>query len=120
MPKTSDAIRAAINRERTRNMKSVCMDCRNNEPVEYIHEPGSNIASWRHADRLCAADAIRNRAMQYGPERIAANPDNSATCYLERSAVRDVITGVSDEHVHVTEGILADIDKLPILTLSGS
>lgn len=38
------------------------------------------------------------------------------TCYLERSLVRAIICGVADEHVHVAEGILADIDALPIIT----
>lgn len=69
MPKTSDAIRAAVNRERIRNMKSICLVCRNGEPAEYRHEPVSNIAYWAHGDTVCAAGAIRNRAMKYGPER---------------------------------------------------
>lgn len=38
------------------------------------------------------------------------------TCYVERSKVREIIMGVADEHVHVTEGILADVDQLPITT----
>lgn len=69
MPKTSDAIRAAVNRERIRNMKTICLDCRNGEPVEYRHEPTSNIAYWAHGNRVCAASAIRDRAMKYGPQR---------------------------------------------------
>jgi hypothetical protein len=72
MPKTSDAINSAVNRERVRNMKSICLDCRNGEPVEYVHEPGSNLASWRHNGRICEANAIRNRAMKYGPMRRTA------------------------------------------------
>jgi hypothetical protein len=42
---------------------------------------------------------------------------SDVTCYLERSKVREIITGVADEQVHVTEGILADIDQLPIITV---
>lgn len=69
MPKTSDAIRAAVNRERARNMKSICLDCRNGEPAENRTEPVSNITFWAHGDRVCAAGPIRDRAMKYGPER---------------------------------------------------
>ena len=43
---------------------------------------------------------------------------SNQTCYLDRSKVREIITCVADEHVHVTEGILSDIDQLPIATIS--
>jgi hypothetical protein len=39
---------------------------------------------------------------------------NAPTSFLERASVRKIITGVADEHVHITEGILQDIDALPI------
>jgi hypothetical protein len=73
MTKTADAVRSARNQERVRNMKSMCLYCRNGEPVELRHELGSNIAYWAHGDRVCAASPIRNRAMEYeshhGPVR---------------------------------------------------
>lgn len=69
MPKTSDAVRSAVNHERARNMKSVCLGCRNGESAEYVKEQPSNIGSWRHGAALCEAGAIRDRAKQYGPER---------------------------------------------------
>lgn len=59
MPKTSDAIKAATNRERVRNMKSICLHCRNGEPVEYQQEPVSNIGYWAHGLNVCAAGPIR-------------------------------------------------------------
>lgn len=65
MPKMSDAIRAATNRERERNMKSMCLYCRNGEPVEMRHEPVSNIAYWAHGKHHCEAGPIRNRALKY-------------------------------------------------------
>jgi len=39
------------------------------------------------------------------------------TCYLERSAVRSLlIGGTSDENVHITEGLLMEVDELPVFT----
>jgi len=69
MPKTSDAIRSAVNRERTRNIKTMCLHCRNGEPVDYAKEPVSNIGFWYHSGVFCVAGPIRDRAAKYGPER---------------------------------------------------
>jgi len=58
-----------VHRERERNMKSVCLDCRNREAVEYVKDPVSNIGYWTHGNRVCEAGPIRDRAMKYGPSR---------------------------------------------------
>ena len=42
--------------------------------------------------------------------------DGDSTCYLERSSVREILTCVADEHVHIAESLLAEIDNLPIFT----
>ena len=68
--KVAPAVRAAVNRERVRNMKTICLGCRNGDPVRYVKEPESNIGSWRHGAELCAAGPIRDRAAKYGTERI--------------------------------------------------
>ena len=48
--------------------------------------------------------------------RRQTSSDPNATCYLERSSVREILICVSDEHVHIAEGLLAEIDSLPIFT----
>lgn len=65
MPKMSDVSRSATNQERVRNMKAMCLNCRNGEPVEYLKEPESNIAYWSHPSGICEAGPIRNRALKY-------------------------------------------------------
>jgi hypothetical protein len=40
------------------------------------------------------------------------------TCLIERSRVRKIIIGVADDHVAISEGLLADIDDLPIITIA--
>jgi len=39
-----------------------------------------------------------------------------STCYLERSAVRQVLLESADEDLHITEGLLMEIDALPIFS----
>lgn len=38
------------------------------------------------------------------------------TCYIERSKVREILCCVADEHVHIAETLLMDVDALPIVT----
>ena len=40
----------------------------------------------------------------------------NAAIYLERSAVRQILIGQLDQHLHITESILPDVDSLPIFT----
>lgn len=46
--------------------------------------------------------------------RCTPRPRRETACYIERSMVRGIICGVADEYVHVTEGLLADVDALHI------
>jgi hypothetical protein len=41
---------------------------------------------------------------------------NSSTCYIERSSVRELLIGVSDEDKCLAEILLGDVDRLPIFT----
>jgi hypothetical protein len=41
---------------------------------------------------------------------------NRTTCFLDRSAVRRILIGQSDDVLHITELVLSDIDALPIFT----
>lgn len=34
--------------------------------------------------------------------------------YIDRSSVREILCGVADEHVHIAETLLMDVDALPI------
>lgn len=44
-------------------------------------------------------------------------PDATVACYLERSKVREILTGQPDEALEITEVILAEIDALPIFSV---
>lgn len=79
-----------------------------NEPCEECQ-----LITARELLRIAESDVLRHLATV---ERLSGSAPGANTCYVERSEVRQIIIGVSDEHVHVTEGILADVDALPIFT----
>lgn len=60
-------------------------------------------------------DVLHATLAKAAPQRREPNAD---ALYIERSRVCEILTRVEDEHVHIAEGLLADIDQLPIITAS--
>lgn len=48
--------------------------------------------------------------------RPSPGPHSDATCYIERSAAREILICVADEDKYLAEILLAEIDRLPIFT----
>ena len=65
--------------------------------------------------RIAAECPSSHRALSPSPERQETG-ETSSECFLNRSSVRAILCGVADEYVHITETLLADIDRLPIST----
>lgn len=84
---------------------------------EYVPAGGKHVMILDR-DRHRIAECVRreNAELIVAAMNSSADRQNATSCYLERSSVREILIGRPDETLEITEGILMEIDALPIVT----